>query len=209
MSQAEYRVRRATLDDRKALVGLWEKMHFPSTELERRLTEFQVVETPEGEVLGAVAMEISGRYGRIHSEAFGDFALAEILRTHLWQRLQSVATNHGLVRVWTQEKAPFWCHCGLHPAAEAELKKLPDAWYSLPGNWWTQQLRDEEAVAASLDKDFAQFKEAARLQTEETLRRARMLKYIATFIAIILAVFVIFVSLYLLKSHGILLGPPQ
>lgn len=88
-------------------------------ELERRLTEFQVVETLDGQLFGALGMEISGRHGRLHSEAFSDFALADVLRPHLWERMQSVATNHGLVRVWTREKTPFWCHSGLHPATDA------------------------------------------------------------------------------------------
>jgi len=207
MNQADYRVRRATLDDRKALAALWNAMHLPAGDLERRLTEFQVVEALDGSLLGALAIEISGRQGRIHSEAFADFALADVLRAHLWQRMQSVATNHGLARVWTQEKAPFWCHCGLHPAAAAELKKLPENWNALAGGWLTQQLRDEEALAASLDNEFAQFKDAARMQTEETLRRARVMKFIATFVALILAALVIVGSLYLLKSRGILIGP--
>ena len=208
MNQADYRVRRATLDDRKALVALWKAMHFPAAEMDRKLTEFQVVETPNGEILGALAIEISGRHGRLHSEAFADFSLADVLRTHLWQRMQSVATNHGLVRIWTQEKTPFWCHCGLHTATANELKRLPEPWAVLSGEWRTQQLRDEDAIATSLDQEFAQFKDAARLQTEETMRRARVMKYFATFIAIVLALLVIVASLWLLKSHG-LFGPAQ
>jgi N-acetylglutamate synthase-like GNAT family acetyltransferase len=209
VNQADYRVRRATLDDRKALVALWTAMQFPAADMERKLTEFQVVETSNGEVLGTLAIEIAGRHGRLHSEAFGDFSLADILRTHLWQRMQSVAANHGLARIWTQEKTPFWCHCGLHIATANELKRLPEPWAALPGEWRTQQLRDEDAIATSLDKEFAQFKEAARLQTQDTLRRARVMKYFATFIAIVLAVLVIVASLWLLKSHGVFGAPQQ
>src|SRR5437773_781501 len=108
MSQPEYRVRRATLDDVKTLSALWQTMRFPSGELEKRVTEFQVAESTDGKLLGALGLQIAGRQGRLHSEAFSDFALADTLRPLLWERLQAVASNHGLVRLWTQERTPFW-----------------------------------------------------------------------------------------------------
>jgi N-acetylglutamate synthase-like GNAT family acetyltransferase len=159
MSEADYQVRRATVDDLHSLKALWESMRFPAVELERRLTEFQLAETPDGELLGALAMEIAGRHGRLHSEAFNDFALAEPLRQRLWERMQSLATNHGLVRIWAQETAPFWSHNGFLAADPESLKKLPAAWNDLPPAWLTLRLRDEEAVEMSLDKEFVRFKE--------------------------------------------------
>src|SRR5437763_4648115 len=113
MDSSNYRVRRATLDDLPQLTGLWQAMHFPSEELAKRVTEFQVAESAEGKLLGAVGLQIAERQGRVHSEAFTDFSLAEQLRPLLWERLHAVATNHGLLRLWTQEQAPFWNHCGL------------------------------------------------------------------------------------------------
>jgi len=210
MSEAAstYRVRRATVDDLQSLTALWEAMHFPAAELEPRLTEFQVVEAPDGKLLGALALEISGRHGLLHREAFSDFALADALRHSLWERMQSVAKNHGLVRIWTKETAPFWCHSGLHAASPEELKKLPEVWTALPGDWLTIQFRDEEAVEASLDKEFVKFREAAKEQTEQALQRAKILKYGATFMAIILAAVVCAISIYMLKNRGNIPPPP-
>src|SRR5689334_20536855 len=131
MTSTNYRVRRATLDDVGQLTTLWQSMRFPADELARRITEFQVAEALDGKVLGAVGLQIAQRHGRIHSEAFTDFALADQLRPLFWDRLQGVATNHGLLRFWTQEEAPFWSHCGLiAPDAEA-LEKLPLLWRNL------------------------------------------------------------------------------
>ena len=106
-------MRRATLDDIGQLTAMWESMYYPTEELARRVTEFQVAEGPDGKVLGALGLQIAERQGRVHSEAFSDFALSEQLRPLLWDRVHAVATNQGLLRVWTQEQAPFWNHCGL------------------------------------------------------------------------------------------------
>ena len=108
VSSSKYRVRRATLDDIGQLAAQWEAMHYPTEDLARRVTEFQVAEDPDGKVVGAVGLQIAERQGLVHSEAFSDFALAEHLRPLLWDRVHAVATNHGLLRVWTRGQAAFW-----------------------------------------------------------------------------------------------------
>ena len=197
MVSSAYRVRRATVDDLKGLLALWEAMHFPAAELERRLTEFQVAESEDGALLGALAIEIHGRHGRLHSEAFKDFALADILRHHLWERMQSVAANHGLARLWICESAPFWNHNGFLPAGTDSLKKLPEAWAPVRSGWLTLQLRDEEALQTSLDQEFARFREEERLRTESMLRRGRALNTLATVLALVLGIFVFIYSVYM------------
>jgi hypothetical protein len=201
MSHSEYRVRRATVDDLTGLVAMWEAMRLPVAELERRLTEFQLAETAEGELVGTLGMEISGRHGRLHSEAFSDFALADALRHQLWERMQALATNYGLVRIWTRETAPFWCHSGLHPASPAEMKKLPEAWSPPSDGWWTIELRDEEVIEASLETEFARLREAAKEETNRVVRRVKLLKYGATFLAIVLAIIVIVLCFILLHNR--------
>ena len=74
MNAPNYRVRRATLDDIGQLTALWQSMNFPIEELSRRITDFQVAETAEGTIVGVVALQMAERQGRIHSEAFTDFA---------------------------------------------------------------------------------------------------------------------------------------
>lgn len=207
MSEPAYRVRRATVDDLQGLLALWESMHLPTAGLERRLTEFQMVESKDGRLLGALGMEIAGRHGKLHSEGFNDFALADDLRHQLWQRMQSVATNHGLARLWTQESAPFWNHSGFHPANEESLKKLPGQWVSEQSGWLTLKLRDEEALQLSLDKEFARFKEAEQERTQGAMRRARTLKFVTTLLAVVLALFVIIVSIYIFLHRGNLRPP--
>jgi N-acetylglutamate synthase-like GNAT family acetyltransferase len=205
MSQSDYRVRRATVDDLADLLSLWEAMRFPVADLERRLTEFQLVETSEGELLGAMGLDIIGRHGRLHSEAFTDFALADPLRELLWERMQSVAANRGLARLWTAEAAPFWKYNGFHPANAAALKNLVAPWTFHECAWLTLQLRDEEALKQSLEKDFSVFQRAERERTERVLRRARLWRGVGIGLALLVAFAAILFCVYLLTHHSSLL----
>jgi len=56
---ARLHVRRATVDDLNALKALWESMRLSPEILEPKLTEFQVVENADHEVLGAIGIEFA------------------------------------------------------------------------------------------------------------------------------------------------------
>ena len=205
VSSSKYRVRRATLDDIGQLTALWESMHYPTQDLARRVTEFQVAEGPDGTVLGALGLQITERQGRAHSEAFGDFALADHLRPLLWDRVLAVATNHGLLRVWTQEAAPFWNHCGLLKPDQEALEKLPAPWRELSSPWLTLKLKDDVETVISVDKEFAMFMQSEKQRTEQVFRRARALKTFATVVAFMLLLAVVgwAVSLFV-RNPGLL-----
>jgi hypothetical protein len=201
MSDSAYRVRRAIIDDLETLRDLWATNHLPAEDLDKRLKECQVVEGPDGTLLGALAMEINGRSGRLHSEAFADFARADEMRHALWERMQSVGTNHGLARYWTQEPAPFWRNNGFQAPDEAAMKKLAEQWAAIQGPWITLRVRDEEALEKSLDKEFARFKEETKRQTDRAMAPGRTMKTAATIIAIILAIAVFVASIYVMMNQ--------
>lgn len=196
MNPSTFRVRRATVEDMGALKDLWSSMNFPAQDLERKLTEFQVAEDPEGKVVGAVGLEVAQRHGRIHSEGFTDFGLAQQVRPQLWGRIQALALNHGLFRLWTQENSPFYTQNGLTPASEEEQKKLPESWQPISGEWRTLKLKDEEAVA-SLEKELALFMESERARSEHALNQARSLKMVASIVATIIALAIIAAAIFL------------
>ncbi len=203
MQPSNYRLRRATLDDLTSLMALWQTMHLPAEELGKRITEFQVAESADGKLLGAVGLQIVERQGRLHSEAFTDFSLADSLRPLLWERIQAVARNHGLLRLWTQEKAPFWGRCGLQPADAESIQKLPALWRSAPADWLTLKLKDDLETVMSLDKEFAMFMDAEKQRTARAFQHARMLKVAATFIALIVLVVVLAGGLLVIKKRGL------
>ncbi len=200
MNSSDYHVRRATLDDIGQLTALWNAMNFPAAELAKRPTEFQVTEGADGNLVGLVGLQIAERQGRIHSEAFKDFALADQLRPLLWERIHAVAANHGLLRLWTQEQAPFWNHCGLVKADAEALEKLPAIWRGPASDWLTLKLREDIAAVISLDKEFALFKESEKQRTQRAFQQARILKMIATFIALALLVLVAAGAFYVVRK---------
>jgi N-acetylglutamate synthase-like GNAT family acetyltransferase len=202
MSAPVHRIRRATVDDLPHLQTLWAKMHLPAAELERRPTEFQVAEAEDGALLGAIAMEISERTGRIHSETYLDFANADELRQSLWERLQSLATNHGIARLWTRETAPFWSRNGFHAPGADELKRLPPAWGADTQGLLTVQLRDEKALEKALDKEFTRFKLEEKRRTEQLMRKGKILKFISTLLAVLLFIgVVVFGFVWMMQNY--------
>jgi N-acetylglutamate synthase-like GNAT family acetyltransferase len=195
MNPSNYRVRRATVDDLGKLKGLWESMHYPADELEKRLTEFQVVESADGQLAGALGVQIVRPHGWLHSEAYRDFGVADELRPLLFQRIQSLASNHGVLRLWTRENSPFWTKNGFQPAGADVLKKLPAEWPKDDTGWLTLQLKNEEAIV-SVEKELAMLLDAEKQRTARTLERARTLKTFATLIALILGIAIMGAAVY-------------
>ncbi|HHY84036.1 MAG TPA: hypothetical protein GYA07_00670 [Verrucomicrobia bacterium] len=206
MNSAPYRVRRAVLDDLAALRPMWQSLNLPVADLEKRLTEFQVAVDADGKVVGGIGFRMLNRQADIHSESFSDFALADTVRPLLWERVQTLSANHGMVRLWTREQAPFWKHQGLHPADADELRRLPPEWAGAGSGWLTLRLKDEDAII-SLEKEFAMFMAAEKERTARAFRQARLIKYIATALAIVFALFVAAALFYLMRRNPDLLTP--
>jgi N-acetylglutamate synthase-like GNAT family acetyltransferase len=177
MSSLKFQARRATLEDLPRLKTLWAAMQFTAVDLERQLTDFQVAVDEADVVVGAIGFQMSQRHACLHSEAFEDFSLADYARPVLWNRIQNLAANHGLVRIWTREHSPFWSHNGFQPAAAEVLEKLPAPWDRTQTDWLTVKLKDEESLA-SLDKEFALFVESEKQQRSQLLGQAKTLKTI-------------------------------
>ncbi|MBC8002273.1 MAG: hypothetical protein H7X97_06765 [Opitutaceae bacterium] len=201
MSSTGYIVRRATSDDVPRLIAIWREAQLPVHILEKRFTEFQVVDAGDGRLVGAFGLKISGKNGLLHSETIPNFELVDALRPLLWERMRSVAGNHGLYRLWTQESAPFWRQYDFNAPDPEVAKRLPADFPSSDGEWLTLQLKDEAAIELSLDKEFAVFRESERDRTQRIMDQARFLKGLATLLAIVLFLFVIAASFYLMKQR--------
>ena len=171
--------RRATVDDLPALKSLWLAAQLPVDELENRLTEFQVVEA-DGQFAGALGLQIVRQHARLHSEDYADFSVADAARELFWERIQKLAANHGVFRVWTQETSPFWKHWGFQPANAEILERLPDEWKNLEGKWLTLELKNEDAIVAALGNQFAGFMDVEKKHTAQVAERARKLRLFVT-----------------------------
>lgn len=179
MSSPEHNLRRATVDDLIGLKQLWQRAHLQVLDLEKRLTEFQLMVTDSGDLLGAVGLQIDGKQGRVHSEAFTQPENQDKYRQQLWKRVQSIARNHGLVRLWTWESAPFWIQRGFQEATEEALQKLPAVFGDRAKPWLVLQLREENIAVISLEKEFELFEAAQREGSEKLMQQAKVLRYVA------------------------------
>jgi len=202
MSLPNLRIRRATTDDFRSLQALWTSMRFPAEDLERRLTEFQVVETGNGQVVGAIGLQISGQHALLHSEGYTDFSMADDARELFWERIQTIASHHGVFRIWTREQSPFWTRWGFQPAGDEILGRLPAEWNRSGEKWLTFQIKDEEALA-KLDKELAMFRESEKKHAAEVLDQARTLTTTITVIGFALGIILLGVAFYLLMRRGL------
>ena len=208
MADSTYRVRRATQEDLAQLKGLWTSMQLPAENLSKQLTDFQVVESADGQLAGAIGIQILGSHARMHSEAYRDFALADTLRPLLTDRIRSLASNHGVFRLWTQEKSPYWSRNGFQTAQPDALKKMPEAWAQPGADWLTLQLKDEAALV-SIEKELALFMESEKQRTARTFQQVQTIKRVATWVALVLAVFVLGAIVYIfLRNPGVLIPKP-
>lgn len=202
MSSLKFQIRRATVDDLPRLKELWTTMLIPAADLERQLTDFQVAVDDSGHVIGGLAFQMSHRQACIHSEVFEDFSLAEYARPALLARIQTLAANHGLVRLWTREQSPFWSRNGFQPATEEALEKMPSTWDRFIGAWLTLKLKDDDVIA-SLDKEFALFVETEKQQREQLLTQAKVVKTVILTIVILIAFGILAAAVWVyIKQHS-------
>lgn len=198
-----WKARRATTEDLPALTRLWTLMRLPGQDLAKRVTEFQVVEDASGTLIGAVGLEIAARQGRLHSEGFTDFALADAARPLLWSRVIALANNHGLLNLWTQEQAPFWKQSGFAEPQGDLSRKFPLEWRACAGKWLALKLREDIEAVLSMDQEFAVFMQAEKERTQRAIRRAKALKSMATLIAAGLFVAVVIAGWYLVRQRSL------
>jgi N-acetylglutamate synthase-like GNAT family acetyltransferase len=177
--------RRATVDDLPELRGLWGTNHLPIPDLERRVTEFQIVTNDAQELLGAVGLQIEKHHGKIHSPAISPNEHEAQVRSLLWDRLHTVAKNNGLVRLWQSAAQPFVKNATFENPSEEALKRAPGSFGVHGTDWITLKLREESAEAAiSLDKEFSLFAESQRVSTERMMEQGRKFRTIAYGIAL-------------------------
>jgi N-acetylglutamate synthase-like GNAT family acetyltransferase len=199
MIPAHLHIRRATVDDRAALKELWASMRLLPDELEKRLTEFQIVQNSEGEVVGAIGVQFSGHHALLHNEGYTDFGVADAARQLFWDRIQTLAANHGVFRVWTQERSPFWKSYGFQPPATEVLQRLPAGWKNeFEGGWLTLQLKNEEVITAALENRFAGFMAAEKMNTDRVSEKVRTFRTIVTILGFAIGFICFGIAAYLL-----------
>ncbi|MBI5383768.1 MAG: hypothetical protein HZA90_03685 [Verrucomicrobia bacterium] len=187
-----FQVRRATVEDLPQLRELWLLEDLPADALEPRLAEFHVVDDGEGHVIASVGLATADKHGRLHSEAILLSEQADALRTLLWPRLQTLAKNHGLARLWTSLPAPFWKGTGFKKVTEETLALLPAEFSEDGVTWLTMPLRSEAMSEADLDKQIAVLRAMSLADNQRLQDRAKLMRMLALgLLAVVVGVFAI------------------
>ncbi len=147
------------------------------------------------------ACKSSGSTRGCTSEDYLDFSIADAARELFWERIQKIAANHGVFRIWTQETSPFWTHWGFQPANAETLARLPDEWKNLEGRWLTLELKNEEAISSALENQFAGFMDLEKKQTAQVASRARQITTVLTIIFFAIGFVGIAITVWLVLRH--------
>jgi len=110
-------------------------MRFPADELEKRLTEFQVVETTDGQIVGAIGLQSPATTPCSTAKVTRIFPWPDAARELFWERIQTIAAHHGVFRLWTQENSPFWVRWGFQPANAETLRAPAREWKRSEEKW--------------------------------------------------------------------------
>lgn len=184
------KARRATYDDLPQLIALWKLEKLDADDLEKRFTEFQVVED-EGKVIGAIGLQMWTHQGVLHSESIGRAELGDTLRQMLWERVQVVARNHNIDRVWTLLPAQYWQSAGFGRPTEQQLEKFPDGFGDRTLKWQLLMLRGEQGSADVIEKQFAMLRALQAQEKEQFQTRVATFKKVAIGVTAVVAVLVI------------------
>ncbi len=165
--------RRATIDDLPSLQALWIEAGQPWEELEKLLAEFQVVADEDGSLLAAVGLLVEGSEGLLHTETVAARAgeEADELRAQLWRRIQIVARNQGVVRLWTAEDAPYWAtEFSVAPAVTVEATGAGFLGNDPTASWRVRELVDPNKARQLVNEQMAIWS-ATRAQEQEQFQR--------------------------------------
>ena len=196
--------RKATLDDLPALHALWQRAGLPWSELERFVTEFQVVPGDDGLLQGAVGLQIDGSEALLHSEAIFPGTDADEIRAASWTRMQIVARNQGVARLWTLEDAPFWKATFVR-ADPAAVQGLQAAFRDPEADWLVFQLVDPVRAQKLVDERLALWEANRHADSDELLNKINLIRTLAfTAAGLLIGAMLLMVVFVLVKRPDLL-----
>ena len=199
MPDLNVHARRATVDDLPALRGLWQTAMLPAHDLEKHLTDFQLVEGLDGRLMGALGFQVVGQHARIYHEAYTHASTEARVKPPLWNRLKVMAANEGVHRMWTQLDAPFWEACGFQSATADDLEQIPPAFKQSRRPWTVLALRDE-AAEKRIEREIGLFEAVKEEDQSRLLWQTRMIKWCAGVIATVFCSVLLYYTIKMLVN---------
>ncbi len=180
---------------------LWQAAGLPWDQLDRFVTEFQVVPGESEELLGAIGFLVEGTDGLLHTESVTAAENADEIRASLWRRIQIIGRNQGIQRIWTQEDAPYWMTCGFSPASPERLGSTSATFLDRTASWQVFDIAAPEKVKARLDEQMAIWQATRSQEAEELQQRIRNFRNIAVLVAtVVVGVMIVLLSI-VMRQH--------
>ena len=197
--------RRATVEDLPALQALWQIGGLPAEELEKFLTEFQVVPGEgEGVLLGAIGLMVEGDDALLHSEALapGDGGdEGDEIRAALWRRLQIIARNQGIHRLWTQEDADYWRTGGFGAAPAETVSAATAAFVDKTATWLVCDLIDPAKAKQLVTEQMAIWHATRTQEADELQGKIRAFRNASLLIVAVVVVLMIGIVVFVLRQR--------
>lgn len=188
------------VDDLSDLRALWRTAGVYSLELEKRFTEFQIVVNDRTQVVAAFGIEIRNKDAHIHNDVYADPEAKTELRELVWRRIQTLAENHGLVRLWSPVDE-FWRKVGF---AEPD-KKVRERGGQLFGTTMERrlmlQLRNEEDLQLMVETQFEMFQQSSVAERERILEQGKRYRNIAIAVAGVIMVGIMLAAAFFVVSN--------
>lgn len=196
--------RRAAVEDLAALQALWMEAGLPWEQLAGYLNEFQVTVDDSGLITSAIGLLIEGDQALLHTEAVHPGADADLSRAALWKRVQIVARNQGVQRIWTQEDADYWRVSGFSPMPPPLVERVPASFLKSADAWLACDLMDPERAKAIVNEQLA-ILEAERLQSaEEFQRKVRIFRLAAILLAFVVLAACVMLLYRIVQTPGLM-----
>ncbi len=182
MSAAGFKIRRVHVGDLNELRAVWRATGVYSLELEKRFTEFQIISNEKADIVASFGVHAQGKEAHIHTESYAPDAPREEIRELIWKRVQTLAENRGLMRLWADDQ-DFWKKRGFAKPGEKVLKKGIELFGSTMERRLTLQLREEADIHKLAEAQFELFQQSSQAERERILNRGNLYKNIALAVA--------------------------
>ena len=146
-------------------------MRLPADELEKRLDRISSRRNCGRRSCRRARRPVFRQHALLHSEGYSDFAVADAARQLFWERIQTLAANLGVFRIWTQEHSPFWKNFGFQAAERGNPRRLPDEWKMIRRRLAHAATQKRGSHHRRAGKKFAGFMDAEKKQTAQLCRK--------------------------------------
>lgn len=194
--------RRATIEDLPALQALWQRAGLPWQELEAYVAEFLVVTRDDGaELLAALGLLVEHNDALLHPEALAETEDADELRAALWRRVQILARNQGIQRLWTQEDADYWRTVGFALPAPPTVAGTTATFVDKSAAWLLCEMIDPDKAKQIVSEQMAIWQAARAQEAAELQAKIRRFRNFAMLLASLVTISTLAIFLYVILRH--------